>query len=225
MLYVVGGLTKVSDIDSYVEFVRTTAEMSQPTVGIICDHDGVNPEWVDGGMPNVKYEDLSPLDLKIVVSLRDDARRSASEIAAEIGVSTKTVQRHLDKMIADNAIWYDQPWDKTLGEDMMTLLFLRLRADANKVIVARRLLSLDPVHFNFMRAYSNLPGFLTGVIYCGRMNEVRKILRMISEDKDVLSVTPNVVYDERICYPEPPISTGIVIRSTKKARKTKAVPS
>jgi len=201
MLYVIACFTEVSDLDSYVQFVRTAAEMPRPTVGIMCEHDGVMPECLTWGKPKAKFEELHPLDFKILTLLTDNPRKPVSEIAAEIGISAKTIRRHLDKMIADNSISFEKPWDMTSGEDVFTLVFVRLRDDANKVRAARRLLSLDQVHFTYLRAFGNIPGLLVGLINSARMREIRKILRKIAEDEDVLSVTPNLIYEERVYYP------------------------
>jgi hypothetical protein len=84
-LYVTGFLTDMSNLDDYVRFVRLTAEMPEPTVGIVTYFDGMNPDWVDGGKRKQSYRELSALDLKIIASLRDDARTPIAKIAKNVG--------------------------------------------------------------------------------------------------------------------------------------------
>ena len=197
-LIVLGGLRNVSELDGYVEFVKRVAEMPEPTVGILSYGDGINPDYYDGGKRKQNYRDLSRLDLKIIASLQDDARKPIAKIAHEVGVSAKTVRRHLDIMRAEGSMDFDQPLDLTSGEDMFTMMFVNLRSGADKVKVARRLLSKDPVHVIYFRSFSNLPNFLFGLLSSDKMSEIRRLLREIGNDEDVLSVTPNLLYLERM---------------------------
>ena len=160
-LFVMGGLINISDLNGYVKFVKSAAEMPDPTIGIMCYDDGINPFDVE---KKQSYGELSPFDLKIIAALQDDARRPAAEIAREIGASAKTVQRHLDEMISEGSMVFNQPWDLTSGEAMLTLLFVKLRSGADMVRAARRLLSKDPIHFNYIRSFSNIPGLLVGLV-------------------------------------------------------------
>ena len=102
----------------------------------------------------------------------------------------------------------------------MFVMHVNLRDGADKVEVGRRLLSKDPLHVIYIRSYSNLPNFLFGILSSDKMTETRKILREIGEDADVLAVTPNLLYLERICTTAwdselPAVRT----RPSEKARK------
>jgi len=220
-LFVMACLIDMTDLDGYVRFVRDAAEMPEPTVGIMCYEDGISPFDVE---KKQSYKELSPLDLTIIAALQDDARRPVAEIASEIGVSTKTVRRHLDDMISDGSMVYNQPWDLTSGEDMFTLSYVKLRSGADKVRAAKRLLSIDPVHFCYLRSFSNIPGFLVGIISSKNLREIRKILLEIAEDEDVLTVTPDLIYDERMCWDADSRSPGVMSHSCERAEKKGARP-
>jgi len=196
-LYVLGFLRDMSELDSYFEFVKGAAEMPEPTLGIHCLDAGIMRDYVDGGMRKQSYKELSPLDLKIIASLKDDARKPIAEVADRVGVSAKTVKRHLEDMISEGSVDFDEPWDATSGADMYTLMHVNLRNGADKVEVGRRLLSKHPLNVIYIRSFSNLPGFLFGVLCSDKMTEIRKILREIGEDEDVQTVTPNLLYFER----------------------------
>jgi DNA-binding Lrp family transcriptional regulator len=198
--FVGGGLRNISELDGFVDFVKRAAAMPEPTVGILSFGDGINPEYFDGGRRRESYRELSAVDLKIIASLQDDARKPIPEIAKGIGVSPKTVRRHLDGMRAEGSLDFYQPWDLTSGEDFITLLQVTLRTGADKVRTARRLIAKDPLHL-FLRSFSNLPSFLIGALNLDKMTEIRKILKEIGEDEDVVSVTPNLLYFERSYMP------------------------
>lgn len=197
-LFVWGYLRSISELSRYVEFVRHAAEMPELTVGLPCFCDGINPIAFNGGHPpKERYRKLSPLDLKIIAALQDNVRRPVAEIAGNVGASIKTVRRHIRVMRLEGSLDYAAPWDIPPGEDMVTMIYLTLRRSADTVGSAKRLLRIDPVHFIYLRQFSNLPGFLVGLISSDRMTEIRKILREIEEDEDVVSVTPNLIYSER----------------------------
>jgi DNA-binding Lrp family transcriptional regulator len=223
-LFVMGGLRNVSELDSYVEFVKRAAEMPEPTVGIMCFGDGINPDYYDGGKRKQTYKDLSPLDLKIIASLQDDARKPTAEIANSIGVSAKTVRRHLENMASNGSLDFYSPWDLTSGEDMSTLIYVNLKSGADKVRAARRLLSKDPIHLIYMRSFSNLPSFLIGLICSDKMSEIRKILGKIGEDEDVLSMTPNLLYFERSYTTWDHKLLAVLTRPSEKAKKHQSHP-
>ena len=197
-LFIWGFLRRISDLSGYVEFVKHAAEMPELTVGLPCFCDGINPISFDGGQPpKDRYRKLSPLDLKIIAVLQNNARKPIAEITDSIGASAKTIRRHIEVMRREGSLDYAAPWDIPPGEDMITIVYVSLKRSADTVKSARRLLRIDPIHFIFLRQFSNLPSFLIGLITSDRMTEIRRILGHIKEDEDVLSVTPNLIYSER----------------------------
>jgi DNA-binding Lrp family transcriptional regulator len=199
-IYVVGYLRNISELDSYFEFVKRTAEMPEPIVGIYCLDDGLTPGYyIDGGGKRKQsYKELSPLDLKIIASLKDDARRPVAEIAEVVGVSTKTVRRHLEDMISDGSLDMSAPQDLLSGGDLFLIMHVNLRDGADKRVVGKRLLSKNYVQDQYIRTHSNLPNLLVWVFWSDKVTEIRKALKETGEDEDVLSVMLNFAYLERI---------------------------
>ena len=199
-LYVIGFLRNISELDNYVEFVRRTAEMPEPSVGIYNEeNEDLMPYSIDGsGTRRQRNIDLSPLDFKIIGSLRDDARKPMAEIAKMVGVSTKTVRRHLEKLTSGGALDMSVPMDMTLGGDLFMVMHVNLKYGADKRDVGRRLLSKHYFKDQYIRTYSNIPNLIAWVFWSDKISEVRRALRETSEDKDVTSVMLNFAYMERI---------------------------
>jgi DNA-binding Lrp family transcriptional regulator len=176
--------------------------MPEPTVGIYCLDDGLSPYYyVDGGGKRKQsYKKLSPLDLRIVASLKDNARRPIAEIADMLGVSAKTVRRHLEDMMSEGSLDLSVPADLALGGDMFLVMHVSLRDGADKREVGRRLLSKYPFQDGYVRTHSNLPGLLSWVFWSDSMTEIRKVVREVGEDEDVQAVMLNFAYLERL-YP------------------------
>ncbi|HEX9906844.1 MAG TPA: winged helix-turn-helix transcriptional regulator [Thermoplasmata archaeon] len=200
-VYVEGFLRDISELDSFAEFVRRTAEMSEPTVGIARFDEGLAPPYsVDGGKGkrNQRYKELSPLDLKIIASLKDNARRPVTEIAEMVEVTPKTVRRHLEDMISEGSLCISAPMDLPSGGDLFLIMHVNLRDSADKGEVGRRLMSKHYFQDQYIRTFSNLPGFLMWVFWSDQMTEIRKALKETSQDEYVQSVMLNFAYLERI---------------------------
>ena len=198
--YVVGFLRDISELDRFVEFAKREAEIPEPTVGIYCLDDGLMPDYsVDGyGKRRQSYKELSPLDLKIIATLKDNARRPTAEIAHMVRASTKTVRRHLEEMMSEGSLDMSVPIDGASGGDMLLVAHVNLKDGVDKKEFGRRLLSKHQFDDAYARTFSNLPGLVVWVFWSSKMAEVRKALKEVSEDEDVLAVMPNFVYLERI---------------------------
>ncbi|MDH3366166.1 MAG: winged helix-turn-helix transcriptional regulator [Thermoplasmata archaeon] len=196
-LYVIGELRDTSELDGYAEFVKRAAEMPEPTVGLYSLDSELSPKYLDGGKRKRSYKELSPLDLRIISSLKEDARMSVADIADMVGVSAKTVRRHLENMISEGSLDLNVPWDPPSGEDVYTLVHVNLRGGADKAEVGKRLLSKYPIQVAFIRTFINLPGFLLCALCSDKMTETRRVLREIGEDEDVQAIMFNLNYFER----------------------------
>ncbi len=199
-LYVIGFLRKISELGRYVEFVKRAADMSEPSVGIYCLDDGLMPGYsVDGsGARKDSYSELSPLDLKIIVSLKNNARRPIADIAHVVGVTPKTVRRHLEAMISDGSLAMSVPMDSQAGGDLFLIMHVSLRDGADKIEFGRSLLSKQYFSDQYIRTFSNVPNLFMWVFWSGKINEIRKALREVGEEEDVQAVTLNFAYSERI---------------------------
>jgi DNA-binding Lrp family transcriptional regulator len=200
-VYVIGILRKISELDGYAGFVRRTAEIQEPTVGIYnLDHE-LMPYPVDGsGKRKEVYKKLSPLDLAIVASLKDDARKSIADIADAVGVTAKTIRRHLNDMISEGSLDLHMPQDLASAGDLFLIMHVHLMDGADRTEVARRLLSRRHFQGQYIRTFSNHPGLLVWVFWSDKITEIRRALKTTGDDEDVRSVSVNFAYLERI-YP------------------------
>jgi DNA-binding Lrp family transcriptional regulator len=198
-LYVVGFLRRISELDGFAEFVTRVAEMPEPMVGIYCLDDGLMPNYpVDGSARRQTYRELSPLDFRIVASLKDDARKPIADIAASIGVSAKTVRRHLESMISEGSLELQLPVDMVSGGDLMLIMHVDLEDGADKRVVGRKLIDRNYFRDQYIRTHINHPGLLIWVFWSDDIKQVRRALKETGDDEDVRSVMLNFCYFERL---------------------------
>jgi len=132
-LYVGAYLRNIEELEPFVAFVRTHASMPEATVGI--EAPPVMPPL--GSLPHETA--LSSLDYQIIYALRTDARKHVSDVAAEIGVSAKTVQRRLQEMMRDASIELSMQWYPDASNDIMTTLHLYVATSADRGSVGQLL--------------------------------------------------------------------------------------
>ena len=127
-------MREVSELDGYAEFVKRVAKIPTPTVGIYCPDEELMPNYpVDGGGRKKKSNrTLSALDLRIIASLKDDARKPIADVAKAVGASAKTVKRHLDDMVSEGLLDLHVLMDSPSGGDMLFALHVNLKDGYDK---------------------------------------------------------------------------------------------
>ena len=199
-IYVNGILRDISELDGFADFVKRVAQLRDVTVGIFSPDPGLMPHYVVDGITNRKpsYRRLSNLDLRIILLLKQDVRMPVKDIAEELGVSVKTVKRHLGGMMSEGSLDLHVRTDSPLAGDLMFLVHVTLRDGADSAAVGRRLLSKYSFKDAFLVSYSNIPNLLGWVFWTGEISEMRKILTAVDEDEDIVALMPNFGYLMRI---------------------------
>jgi len=193
-LYIVGLLKGISDLERYTDFVKKAADMPEPSVGIYSLDAGLAPDYMDGGRTTEEKAELTALDVRIVSALKQDCRKSIADIAKEVGVSSRTITRRLERMFREGLIDLVVPMDPTATGDIVSTVHLHLREGASKKDLGARLINRFTPRMWYIRSFTNMPNFLLGIVCTDTMNELRGILEEISKDADVKSLVPNIWY-------------------------------
>ena len=201
-LYVVGFLRNIHELNGYVDFVRRAADMTEPLVGVYCLDDGLTPSYpVDGsGSRPKKFKELSPLDLRIIASLRDNACRPIADVSRMVGASAKTVRRHLERMISEGTMDMTATVDLASGGDLLIIMHINLKNGADKIEFGKKLLAKRSFRDEYIRTHANLPSLVIWVFWSNKIGEIRRVLREVSENEQVESAMINIAYFERM-YP------------------------
>jgi Lrp/AsnC family transcriptional regulator for asnA, asnC and gidA len=188
-LYIGACLRTLDELSDLLEFVEKEAGLPEPTIGIM----GSDPFQVT---PNPKRTDytLCDLDYKIIRSLKDDSRKAVSDVATEVGVSAKTVRRRLMRMTKNNLIELSLEWYPDKSNDIMTLLELHLKPDADMAVVPYQILRKYAPNTLFYWCFINIPGVVTYTVWTNSMNELQSIRENIEKEPGVASIVPNILY-------------------------------
>ncbi len=184
-LYIHAYLRNIGELDTLISFIRKTGNLTNFIIGI------------DKRMPPIIVEELNfklptDLDYLIINSLKNNSRKSISDIALEVGVSTKTIRRRLDRLTENFLVQFQIDWypDKTGIIPSM----INLKLDSNKIIddnefedKVKKILGSKML---FFWALSNLPNFKIISLWTQSMKELQEIQdQFLSEDYEKVDLT------------------------------------
>jgi DNA-binding Lrp family transcriptional regulator len=175
-----GGLSVVSD------YIRKTAEMPSPTVGII-DY---------GFNIMAPAEVLDALDWQIIHSLSEDSRRPVADVAKDLGTSTKTVRRRLGRMIKENLVELSIKWYPDASDDIMSIFHAKLAMEAR--VDSVELNRKYAPHILYQLHFSNLPDEHLIFTWTRTMKELKELKEGIEKESSFRSVAMNILYTGEI---------------------------
>ncbi len=189
VLYIGAYLRNISELEPLVRFVKETAEMPEPTVGLT---GSPVPALIKNAKIDVDNK-LCELDYKIIRSLKDDSRKPTSAVAEELGVSTKTVRRRLTRMINKYLIQFSIEWYPDASNDIMSIFHVNLKDDANPNIPNIILQNHYP-NTLFYWSFANIPGSYVFMIWTPTSKELKEIRESMEQELALKSVAPNIIY-------------------------------
>ncbi len=188
-LYIGAYLRSISELESYVDFVKEEAQMLDPTVGINPPPEPDLPSSV-----TARETTLSSLDYQIIYALHKDSRRPISEVSEELGISAKTARRRLSRMIRDGLIELSMEWYPDASNDISALFHLRVRSSADRSKVGSMLVKKYAPNALFFWLFSNLPNQMVCVVWTRTMKELNDIRESFESEEFLESIVPNVLY-------------------------------
>lgn len=187
VLYIGAYLRHIAELEELVRFIKETADMSEPTVGIT-----TSP--VPAYVWQMKIDtSLCELDYKIIRSLKDNSRKPTSVVSEELGVSTKTVRRRLNRMTKNFLVTFSMDWYPDASNDIISAFHIQLKPDADPNtpnIVWQK-------HYPntlFYWGFSNLPNTYLFLTWTPATKELREILESLEQEPAVQAVSPNIMY-------------------------------
>ena len=184
-LFVEGALKDISQLDGYSRKVKEICELKDPRILI--------PHMIHSKSPNEIT--LSDTDRLIIRSLKDDCRKSLSDVADELNIATRTVKRRLDRLLEHGAIFLRAEMVPTASGDVISFMFLNLKEDFDRDLIAHRIWKDNYPRVMSMIPLSNEPRLLIANCWAGSMKATEEL------KKDILSMYPidrielNVLYD------------------------------
>ncbi len=186
-------LEKIQDLDSLVSFVRKTAKMTEPTIGLhTISNSDMNHDFFhfkgpeeDEFLPEISN---SSIDYLIVDSIKDNSRKTITEISDEIGVSSKTVRRRLNRIIEKNLIHCTLEFFPDRSGDITANMILKIKPEAgdSKEKIVEKLKEEFGIKIVYHWTFSNLPNEMIVLIFTHSMRELQEIEKFLSKFIDTV---------------------------------------
>ena len=181
-VYVGGYLRNVAELDEYIDFVKRQGEIGDPSVGIM--------PAIAVGPPR---ESLRPLDYQILASLSKDSRKPASEVAAEVDASAKTVHRRLEWMLEKGLVEFNIEWYPDASNDIVALCHVTVASGSEREKVRSALREEFGNNVLVEIIFSNLPNQLILFLWTNTMKQMEELRGRIAGADRVASVMLNVL--------------------------------
>lgn len=192
-------LKNLNELVGLLQFVKKEAGLPEPMARIahaepMSEHRRTAsiPLQVAPNTPQSTF--LCDLDYKIIRSLKDDSRKAISDVATEVGVSAKTVRRRLTRMKKYNLIELGLEWYPDKSNDIITLLDLHLKPNADMEILAYKMLRKYSPNVLFYWSFVNVPNVLTYVVWTNSMSELQRLCENLEKEPGVASTVTNILY-------------------------------
>jgi len=183
--YIHAYIRNLNELDSLLSFVRKTGKIKELTVGL----DRAS------SISNIKDANdviLTKLDYLIVDSLKNNSRKTISDVADEVGASTKTVRRRLDRLIEKNLIHFTIDWYPDKTGEILSIIILKLNPDTNidDNEFMNKLRERYGSKVLFSWAFSNLPNLKLLCVWTHSMKELQNVeSSFLSENHSFIDVT------------------------------------
>lgn len=182
-VYVGAYLRRPTELDACVSFIAKQAELTDSVVGLISIGSGLPPEPV-----------LDRADCRILRALHKNARKSIADVAEEIGLSAKTVGRHLGRMIGEGSAELSLEWYPDTANDIMCMWQLDLKPSMDRAKAAALLMNRYAGNLLFVWPMSNLPHLLLAATWTGSTKDLRDLQTRLENEEPLARLVPNVLY-------------------------------
>jgi len=184
-VYVGAHLRSIQELPAVIEFVEEAGRMPDPTVGIIHEEFSGRERPLD--------ELLQPIDWEIIHSLSRDSRKAVSAVAEEIGASSRTVRRRLERLVEEGLVEFSMEWYPSATNHINTAVHIEAGSASPEEVIGKFMSEYQP-NALFAWRFINLPRKVIAYLWSPSMNVLRKLTERMGRDGVFRSATPIILY-------------------------------
>jgi len=170
LFYIHACINNLNQLDSLVSSIRQNGQIDELTVGL------ANNPAIDN-IENLGDLRLSDLDYLIIDALKDNSRKPVADISDEVGASTKTIRRHLNRLIEKKLIELRIDWYPDKTAELLSIIIINLNSAENidKIKLNDDLRKEFGQKILFSWTFSNLPNLMIVCFWTRTMKELQEI--------------------------------------------------
>lgn len=187
VLFIRAELKGIGALDEFSAFAKRTAMISEPRIAIDRTYEDDRP--ISG--------ELTALDLRSIRSLHDDARKNTVKVAEELGVSSRTVRQHLNRMVENRRIEFMTELYPTYSEDTSSILRIFLKGNSDKRKVGTTIVRKYHPEVLYCQSFVNIPDFVICATITKTSKDLGVLLEKVQLEEEVMSVESNIALTGR----------------------------
>jgi DNA-binding Lrp family transcriptional regulator len=175
-LYISIFLRGISELQELGNFASKVAQISEPFIGIKSLPYIANPEL------------LTTIDYKILKSLNKDARKPITDIADDVGLSSKTVRKRLDRMRENNLATFTIQWKPLHSASFLVIFDITLNGGNDLKSIIQYINQKYSQNIVTCYSYTNIPNRITMETWTKTAQEAQNIKKSLQNEefKDVM---------------------------------------
>lgn len=181
-------LKRSSELENLFASVKKAAALSDAWIGL----DKVITTGIEPSTS--KDRPLTDLDRRIISSLVPNCRRSASEVAMELGVTAATVNRRLERLDRIGAVQYVLGLHPGYSGDVVAVVHIVLADEADRQAKIAEMRNSFGATVDYYRTFGNLPLEFTCVAWTKTLRELEKVVDQMLTDREVLRAIPDIIF-------------------------------
>jgi DNA-binding Lrp family transcriptional regulator len=178
-------LQDLSELDDFMAFARDVGRIESPHVVFR------TPQPPPGFGPVT----LSGLDYRIIDSLRNDARKPEKQVAEELGVSSKTVHRHLERMRKEGSVILVTLFRANATPDIFSLFHINISKRADRRELSTHLRETYQPRLLDVQMIESEPYMFVSNVWTKTLKELNEVRTLLEREEAVESVKVNVFSD------------------------------
>jgi DNA-binding Lrp family transcriptional regulator len=151
-------------------------------------------------LPPSRTERLTETDVAIIRSLSNDARKSLVQVAKGLGLSTRTVRNHVEKLLRENTIFALPTLDMSgiSGLIPVQLSYSYSRSESKSTVDREMISHFEAIYLSVMFSDSDR-GYIW--LCASTMNDVQEYLEWAKSQFNVASARTDILV-KRLMFPE-----------------------
>ena len=191
-MFIGGLLRNIQEITDYVDFVKDSDILIESETDIVYT---IFPSLFKTGEYRVNKFPLTKNDIKIIRLIKNDSRMSVMDIAKETGISTKTVNRRLQKLIDEQVITLYTQFNLAKTGNFLVLLEIEKQNYAKFNQVINVLINNCDPYLSSIMGIRNRSNNLYGEFWTENMRDLMDIISKLDSYDEIRFLTPNIILD------------------------------
>ena len=183
-VYVHGLLKDVTQMNEYIDSVQKEAELKNTEIFM--------PDMSD--FEPLKEFEYSKLDYEIINSMHRNSRKPLSDVADEVGVSSKTVRRRINRMKEAEAIEFSIKSTPTKTNDFITFFEMEIKPGFDRKKVMNTINRKFSPNITSVFLASNAPMKLAANVWTKNLDEIHRLKEELRDEGYFDSIVSRIYY-------------------------------